>query len=247
MSRSVGIVVAAGSGSRMGTQVPKQFLEVCGLPAYLHSLLAFEESPVDGIVLVTGKDSCERCFREARAAGVRKLEKAVAGGAQRYDSVYAGLLACDCADGDIVLIHDGARLLVSPGLIRACIEAAEECGACAPAVPLADTVRYIDEEGRGADTPDRGRLRAMQTPQAFRYGIIRRAYDAFFADPEGRSGERVTDDVMIAQKYAGARSRLIPGEYANRKLTTAEDLDIVTCLLEKRRNRAAAAAPDTER
>lgn len=234
--KTAAIVLAAGHGRRMGTAVAKQFLELNGYPVIYYALRAFEECElVDRVVLVTGAESVGYCREEIVARyAFSKTAAVVAGGAERYDSVYQGLLALrgwfgeEREDG-IVLIHDGARPLVNAAIIGRTVQAAVSFGACAAAMPVKDTIKVADPAGFAAATPDRSTLWQMQTPQTFRYGLVLDAYGRMMADPEKKRG--VTDDAMVVETMTEYKVKLVEGSYENIKVTTPEDMRIAACLL----------------
>lgn len=214
MAQSVtAILVAAGASRRMGFDKLSYRLPG-GLSVLQTSLHAFERHPrVQEIVLVAGAnlDVCREL-----AAGCTKPCQAVPGGATRAESVRAGLAA---ASGEIVAIHDAARPFVSEAVITAAIEAAEQNGAAAPAVPVKDTIKVADGSGRVLRTPDRSTLFAVQTPQCFRRDLYHQALAAV----TGEKADLVTDDCSLFE-LAGLPVTLTPGDYANLKITTKEDL-----------------------
>lgn len=225
------IVLAAGQGRRMGTEVAKQFLELEGKPLLTYALEAFEASPVDEVILVTGQDQIAYCQDAiVKAFGLSKVTAVIHGGRERYHSVYEGLKAFRQGSApDYVLIHDGARPLVTEEVIRRAICGAAHYGACVSAVPVKDTIKVSDKEGFAAETPDRRRLWQVQTPQAFRFELIYQAYEKMLAAPEGQ--EKITDDAMVVETSLGERVKLIEGDYQNIKVTTPEDLPIAAALL----------------
>ena len=214
------VVLAAGAGKRMGGDVPKQFLMIGGRPMIAVTLEAFENcGAVDTVVLVTGAEHTEYCRKEiVEKYGLRKVRSVAAGGAERYDSVLAGLMAVP--DADYVLIHDGARPYVTEELIRRTAEGAVRYGACTAAVPAKDTIKLADEEGFIARTLPRKRTWIIQTPQAFSYELIVKAH----ALMREQGMEDVTDDAMCVEQSGLARVKLVEGSYANIKITTPEDL-----------------------
>ncbi len=232
MGEKIGaVVLAAGQGKRMGTEVAKQFLELEGKPLITYALEAFEASPVNEVILVTGRDQIAYCQDQiVKAFGFSKVAAVVCGGRERYHSVYEGLKAFRRGSApDYVLIHDGARPLVTDQTIRRTICGAVRYGACVSAVPVKDTIKVSDKEGFAAETPDRRRLWQVQTPQAFRYELVYQAYEKMLADPGGQ--ERITDDAMVVETFLGERVKLIDGDYQNIKVTTPEDLPIAAALL----------------
>lgn len=224
--RSVAIVLAAGSGKRMGSGVKKQFLPLCGKPVLYWTLQAFEESAVDSIVLVVGG---EADAENIRPFGFSKVERVVTGGVERYDSVYAGL--CAVPDADYVLIHDGARCLVTPEIIEGTLSDAVRYGSGVAAVPVKDTVRVFGADGFAGETPDRRTLYAMQTPQTFSFPRIKNAYEKLMKETPVSP---VTDDAMVLASECGERAHLSAGSYENLKITTPEDLVVADAILRKR-------------
>lgn len=247
MKKWAGIILAGGSGSRMGSATPKQFLELAGRPLLWHTLRAFSESPVEQLVLVVpgkkhgmeragrvsgvrpvemadaAESYVEHCRREYVGEwGFEKIAAVVEGGAERYDSVYAGLNALRGSGCEIVAIHDGARPLITAERITASCEAAEIYGACVLAVPVKDTIKRADEELCAAETLPRKQLWAVQTPQSFRYELCLSAYDRMMRDPALLRG--VTDDAMVLERCTDTRVKLVMGDYQNLKVTTPEDM-----------------------
>lgn len=236
MSRNVAIVLAAGQGKRMGGKIAKQFLEVGGKPLLYYSLRAMEESFMDEVVLVTGENDISFCMNEiVEKYGFKKVSHIVAGGAERYHSVYNGL--CAVGECDYVYIHDGARPFVDAGILERNREAVERFGACVTAVGVKDTIKIKDEEGFVAHTPARDSLCAVQTPQTFAFTFIKEAYERFFDRMEaGAVRIPVTDDAMVAEIYGGARVKLVEGSFENVKITTPEDLGTAEIILAGRGN-----------
>lgn len=224
-----GIVLAAGRGKRMGSETPKQYLMLGGYPVLYYSLKAFEDSVADGVILVTGAEEIDYCRTQiVELYGLNKVRAIVAGGAERFESVSRGLEACKrWGDCKYVLIHDGARPLVTPQIINDNIHCAAEYGACVTAVPSKDTVKLADADGFVAGTPERSNVWIIQTPQSFAYDIVRGAYD----EREKMNDTSVTDDAMVVERYAGRPVRLLMGDYRNIKLTTPEDLPVMEALL----------------
>ena len=189
MDEKIGaVVLAAGQGKRMHTSVAKQFLELKGRPLITYALSTFQKSPVHEIVLVTGPEYLDYCQKEiVEAYGFTKVKAVVAGGRERYHSVYEGLKALDRLGGaDSVLIHDGARPLVTEAIIRRSIDCVREFKACVAGMPVKDTIKICDADGFGAGTPDRSSLWQIQTPQAFSFPLILDA--AFYPGLRGRKG-----------------------------------------------------------
>lgn len=223
MNKTAAVVLAGGRGERIGGPVPKQYLELAGKPMLWHTLKAFEASVVDEVILVVPKGGVDYAREQyVEKYGFRKIAAVVEGGAERYDSVYAGLNALRDRGCRIVAIHDGARPLVTPELILQSVHTAEAHGACVIAVPVKDTIKLADAEGFAAETLPRNRLWAMQTPQTFRYDICIRAFDRMMEREGGREG--ITDDAMVIEKYSSIQVKFSMGDYRNIKVTTREDL-----------------------
>lgn len=225
------IVLAAGQGRRMESKVPKQYLQLGGREVLYYSLRAFEESQVDEIILVTGEDEIPWCREHiVRKYGFSKVKQIIPGGEERYDSVYAGLLAA--APCDYVLIHDGARPFVTGAIIERVLSGAAEYGSCTAGMPVKDTIKVVDEAGMAEDTPDRKSLWAIQTPQGFSYPVIFEAHERF---REGSYRVPVTDDTMLAEMFLRKRTKLMEGSYKNIKVTTPEDMELAEVFLGEER------------
>ena len=224
------IVLSAGVGSRMHSDIPKQYMELCGYPVIYYALRAFEERDVDSIVLVTAPEDVEYCREHiVEKYGFAKVRAVVGGGRERYLSVYEGLKA---AEADYVLIHDGARPLIDAESIRLCMETVAREKACVLATPVKDTIKVADARGYAAQTPDRSTLWAVQTPQCFERALLMRAYEQLFVQmKEGTLRVPITDDAMIVEQMTGQKVRLIRGKYTNIKITTPEDMDIAKLFL----------------
>ena len=214
------VLVAAGASTRMGFD--KLSFDLGGETVLHRSIRAFAQCPqVDEIVLVAGKN---RAFVEAQAADCKKPVQIVTGGATRAESAKNGVLA---ARGTLVAVHDAARPFVSAAVIEAALDAAKQCGAAAPAVPVKDTVKQaVRGDGktvpagcRVENTPDRSTLYAVQTPQCF----DRAQYLAALEELDAEKARLVTDDCSLFE-LTGRPVQLTQGDYANRKITTREDL-----------------------
>lgn len=221
------IVLAAGKGTRMNSKIQKQFLEVEGKPVIYYSLKCFQESPlIRDIILVTGEKSLSYCKEEiVKRFGFSKVKKVTAGGKERYDSVYAGLCACD--NTDYVLIHDGARPFVTEEILERTCFAVKETGACVVGMPAKDTIKISDRNKMVESTPAREKVWLVQTPQAFRYSLIKESYESIRC--KDMSG--ITDDAMIVEQESGVKVALVHGSYENLKITTPEDLIIAEAFL----------------
>ena len=222
------VVLAAGQGRRMESEIQKQYMEVKGKPLIFYALDAFEKSGVDEVVLVVGSGECETCRREiVERFGFSKVAHIVGGGKERYHSVYEGLKAAFGAD--YVLIHDGARPCVDERIIADAMAGAREYGACVVGMPVKDTIKIADENEFAKETPDRRGLWMIQTPQAFSYELIAGAYEKLFEDERNQVG--ITDDAMVVESMTARKVKLIRGSYENMKVTTPEDIAIAEALL----------------
>ena len=231
MGKVIAIVPAAGSGSRMGTAVKKQYLQLADKPVIMHTLAVLEQCPeIDGIVMVVAPGEvafCQEMIDQGNT--LSKIMAVVPGGSHRQTSVYNGLCALP-QDTELVLIHDGARPLIRPREIAEVIRVAREIGAAALAVPLKDTIKVVDERGIVMATPRRETLWAVQTPQVFRFSLIlqahRRALD---------TGMLATDDCALIEAL-GSPVQLVAGSYENLKKTTPEDLVLAEAFIKRRKN-----------
>ena len=221
------IVLAAGSGKRMNSQVHKQYLIIQDRPVLYYSLKAFEDSAVDEIVLVVGKGEEKFCRKEiVDKYGISKVKAIVEGGKERYHSVFEGLKPT--SDADYVLIHDGARPFVNQDIIRRCMQEVQKYQACVVGMPVKDTIKIADEEGYAKQTPDRKNVWMIQTPQTFSYALIYEAYEEMLKTED----TAITDDAMVLERIKGKKSKLIEGSYRNIKITTPEDLLIANVYLQ---------------
>ena len=223
------VVLAAGKGSRMKSQVHKQYLELLGHPLAVYCIAALEEK-VDEIVLVASPGEEEYCRQTlVEPYGFQKVKAIVPGGKERYHSVYAGLQ--ELSDCTHVLIQDSARPCLTDSIIEICIAGAREYGACVAAMPSKDTIKRVSEEGYAVETPDRRSLWIIQTPQAFSYPIVFGAYSRMMQEDDGSLP--VTDDAMVVEHWSENRVYMVEGAYENIKVTTPEDLDVAALYLKK--------------
>lgn len=232
--KTTAIVLAGGSGSRMKTKTKKQYLLVEGKPVLWYSLHVFEESAlVDEVILVCGAGEEVACREQfVEKFGFHKIKTIVAGGKERYHSVYAGLKAAD--DCDFVLIHDGARPFIDEAMLKRVQSCLLESPACVVGMPVKDTIKMSTEDGCVAQTLPRERLWTIQTPQAFSYLLIRDAYEKLLhMEEEGCLDVKITDDAMVAEQISQTPVRLIEGSYNNIKITTPEDLVFASAIVRK--------------
>ena len=209
--KKAAVILAAGSGRRMNTPVAKQFLDLMGIPVFLHSVRLFDKI-ADKIVLVTSPDAVEYC--QNLMEGVRA--------------------ASDC---DLIMIHDAARACVDMEVIERSIASARIHGSGVAAVPLKDTVKVADQNGMVLSTPDRSTLRIIQTPQTFKHDIICAAYDHLnhIIETKGiKAAGSITDDAMVVETFTNQKVYLSEGSYENIKLTTPEDMTAAHGILSAR-------------
>lgn len=218
--KCIAIVLAAGQGKRMGTTVQKQYLEIQGKPVLYYSLKVFEDSPIiDEIILVVGENQKEYCENEIiRKYNIKKVQRIVNGGAERYHSVWNGLQ--EIKDEGYVFIHDGARPFVNDTILENVYEGVKEYKACVVGMPVKDTIKVVDENGLAIETPDRSKLWLIQTPQVFDIALVQMAYDLLLQ----QENIKVTDDAMVVEQMLGKKVKLVQGSYENIKITTPEDL-----------------------
>ncbi|UCB48113.1 MAG: 2-C-methyl-D-erythritol 4-phosphate cytidylyltransferase [Deltaproteobacteria bacterium] len=231
--KTVAIIPAAGTGVRMENERPKQFLNVDGRPLLAVTLEKFQVcAAVDSIILVAPQGDVKYCRSQiVDRHHLTKVEKVVAGGERRQDSVRLGIEASG-GDYGLVLIHDGVRPLVTPDLIVRVIQAAQEHRAVITGLCAKETVKEIDENALVVRTYDRQKVWLVQTPQVFRYEDIlmahRRAVERGWAE--------VTDDALLIEK-AGIPVKVLEGTEGNIKVTTPQDLELVKFLLKRQKEK----------
>lgn len=210
------IIVAAGSGKRFASETPKQFLNIAGKPVIIHTLERFEACPeIAEVILVLAFAEIEAFKIIASNYNLAKLTRIVPGGKTRAESVLNGLLAAD-ARTEVIAVHDGARPLVSVQEISATIFKAKETGAACLVAPVTDTIKQISGD-KITDTLDRTNLRRALTPQAFRFEILRHAFE------DSDLSDEVTDECYLVEKL-GQTIAFVEGSPQNIKITYAEDL-----------------------
>ncbi len=227
------LVLAAGRGERFGQSVPKAFVSLAGRPLLWHALAGIAGAPViSRVVPVIARADRERWERwQPELAAIPKLAAPVEGGAERQDSVRAGLAAL-ASDVEWVAVHDAARPFVRPAAVARVVEAARACGAAILAVPVADTIKRV-QAGRVIETPPRPECWAAQTPQVFRVELLREALAKASA-----LGRVATDDSQLVE-WLGISVAVVEGDTDNWKLTRPEDLAAA-----EQRLKAASAAGD---
>jgi 2-C-methyl-D-erythritol 4-phosphate cytidylyltransferase len=222
------LIPAAGSGKRMGANRNKLLLQVRSKPLIAWTLLAAEAaSSMSWIGIVSQPPDWDDFKSIIADLKLKKTIALISGGATRQESVYNGLQALPTNAGQ-VLIHDGARCLVTPNLFDACSDAILHCSGLIAAVPVKDTIKVVDENGIITSTPDRKQLWAAQTPQGFDVNLLKQCH------AQGvRQGWEVTDDAALFEK-CGLEVRIVPGEETNLKITTPQDLAIAEFILSHR-------------
>ena len=223
--KKIALIVAAGNGSRMNNEIPKQFLLLKHKPILYYSIQAFLEAFDDiEIILVlpqefmaNGQEIVDGYFDNSRF-------RFCAGGRTRFHSVQNGLAMIDDADESIIMVHDGVRCLLTPGLIRRCYDAALEFGTAIPVLPCKDSVRIVEANNENSIV-DRNRLRLVQTPQAFHNKILLPAFKIDYKD-------QFTDEASVVEAF-GIKLNLIDGEEHNIKITAPLDLQLAEILLAK--------------
>lgn len=224
---NIAIIAAAGSGARMASERPKQFLQLAGIPIIIHTLKAFEQcDSIHEIIVVLPADASGEFLDAASKYGLRKVAKVVPGGATRAESVKRGLLAIRAATAEIVAVHDGVRPLVTSEDISRTVQAAAQHEAAILVSRATDTIKQVHNDSV-VQTLERGELRHALTPQCFRYELLRRAYERVdVADPS------LTDDSLLVEQL-GVKVAIVEGSSRNIKITTAEDMLIAESLLKE--------------
>lgn len=230
----IAVVLAAGSGKRMNSEVAKQYIKLFDKEILAYSLETIQQNKnIDSIIIVTREEDIEYCKRDiAEKYNISKVASVIKGGKERYDSVYQAL--CEIknkynGNNHIVMIHDGARPFITDEMIEESIDAANEFGACTVGVPAKDTIKIIDENGFSISTPDREKVYQIQTPQTFKFDILMSAHESFRKD----SNRKITDDTMLVEQYNGVSCKVVCGAYENIKVTTPEDLEVAESFAKK--------------
>lgn len=211
------VILSGGRGKRMGSSLSKQFILINEKPMLYYTIKKFRENKlIDEIILVLPKDEIEYCKKEVLEKYNIFVDKIVEGGRERQDSVFNGLNAID--NGDIVLIHDGARPFVTDKIIEDGIKGAKKFKAAAPGVMPKDTIKIKNKDNLSKETLNREKLVAVQTPQVFDYNLILECHKKI-----KENNIKVTDDTMVVETF-GNKVFLYEGSYTNIKITTPEDL-----------------------
>ncbi len=227
------IILSGGRGKRMGSSISKQYMMLNDRPILYYSLDSFEKSDVDEVVVVVGKNDKEYVKSEiVDKYNFKKVKIITEGGAERYNSVYNGLMAIDDQmnvniNNTYVLIHDGARPFISVEIINKTIYEVMKDNAVVVGVPVKDTIKIVNNLNDIVDTPDRSMLWQVQTPQAFLLPEIKAAYKKAIESER----KDLTDDSMVMETFGGHTVKMIMGDYNNIKITTPEDLIFGSAIL----------------
>jgi 2-C-methyl-D-erythritol 4-phosphate cytidylyltransferase len=223
---NIAIIAAAGTGSRMASDRPKQFLQLAGTPIIFHTLKPFELcDSIQEVIVVLPAEESAAFLAQAGKYGLRKLTRVVPGGATRADSVKRGLMAIRSATAEIVAVHDGVRPFVTVEEITETVAAARRDGAAILATPVTDTIKLVEGDAV-VKTVERRTLRHALTPQCFRYELLRRAYDQVDVDDPS-----LTDESALVERL-GQRVTIVDGSPRNIKITTPRDLVIAETFLQ---------------
>ncbi len=236
--KNIAIVLSAGRGSRMHSDIPKQYLDLCKRPVIAWSLQAFEDyEGVNEVILVCSEEDIDYCRTEiVERYGFRKVCSIISGGAERYLSVWEGLKEAarryqrtGVEDSSYIFIHDGARPMINGGILGRALEDVREHHACVVGMPVKDTIKVADEQEYAKMTPDRRFLWQVQTPQVFSFSLVYESYRKLIED----GITDVTDDAMVVERESSTRVKLTRGSYENIKITTPEDLEIARLFLSR--------------
>ena len=227
MSKRIALVLAAGVGSRMNNDTPKQFIPVNGKPLLIYSLSTFNNhEDINDIYIVTSEDNVDKVKAIVDEYNLNKVRDIIVGGKTRQESVYRGLLGIhNPSNDDIILIHDSARPNVTNEIIENNILVCENHNAVNTVLPVSDSL--VERDGK--TTIDRSNVLTVQTPQTFRYGLILEAHQKALKENITNAG----DDAVLVTNL-GVSVELVEGSKLNFKVTTSEDLEMLKALLERK-------------
>lgn len=228
------IIPAGGVGKRFGSNIPKQFIEIAGVPVLIHTLNIFDNiDEVDSIVVSVHSEWYTFTKDLLAKYNIKKVKELVVGGLERQDSVSNALHTKTAADSDIILVHDAVRPFCTPKLVRKIIDTVEETGAAIPAVKPKETIKEISYKGEVVKTIDRTKLSMVQTPQGYWYDILLNAFNsatkAAFVGPDSAS----------LVEFIGYKVTVVDGEDSNIKITTPFDFRIGEIIFEENKNKSA--------
>ncbi len=230
----IAIVPAAGIGKRFDPSRKKTFVELDGIPLVIHTFKRLQTDPlITDIIPVVREEDIERVFTMVREHGLTKIQKIAPGGNERQDSIYNALNLIEKTGDEFyrestVLVHDGARPVIPEGTVKRLLEGLNDADGSAPGLPAKDTLKKISEDSIIISTLDREHVRAIQTPQAFQFDVIKKAYDLAYKD-----GIYATDDAALVER-TGGKVRIIDGSPLNIKITTPEDLEMLEYFLARK-------------
>lgn len=230
--KNIAIVLAAGQGKRMKSDVHKQYLSVGDKPVLFYCLKTLEDSFMDEVLLVVGDGEEDYCRKEiVERYGFKKINKIIPGGKERYHSVWNGIK--EIGECGYLFIHDGARPFLDEASLKRALSGVKETGACVVGMPVKDTIKIADENGFSKETPRRDTVWMIQTPQVFAFDLIRRAYGKLIEEEDllKERGILITDDAMVVEYFTDTAVKLTEGSYRNIKITTPEDLRIAEAFL----------------
>ena len=233
--KTVAILLAAGQGKRMQSDVKKQYMLIQGKPVLYYSLKTLQDSFMDEIILVSSPG--EEAYLQTEFVeryGFSKVKKIVPGGKERYHSVAYGLNAIE--NCDYCFIHDGARPFLTKEILERTLLAVKEYQACVAAMPVKDTIKIADEEGFASETPKRDLVWMVQTPQVFSYPLIHRAYNQLLEQEDDllQKGIKITDDAMVVETFTKQKVKFVEGSYENIKITTPDDIPLAEMIQNNR-------------
>lgn len=226
---NIAIILAGGSGTRMGSDIPKQFIDIYGKPLIIHTIESFDANPnIDSIAIACKKEWQEDLRIWIRKYGINKVQWIVDGGDTRQESIYKSLMTIgkECGEDDIVVIHDSARPLISQRIINENIEGAKEFGAVDTVIPSADTIVKSIDENTIDSVPLRKELYLGQTPQSFKYSMILDAHNKAIEN----NNLEATDDCQLVLAL-NKNVHLVRGDKLNFKITTFEDLLLLKAVI----------------
>lgn len=230
--KTTAVVLAAGRGMRIQSDLQKLFLRLKDKPLLYYALKAFQDSFIDEIVLVAGAGEEEYCKEKiVERYGFTKVVNIVTGGEERYHSVAKGLEAID--GKGYVFIHDGARPFITEEILERAYDTVREYKACVVGMPVTDTIKIVNEDGFAIRTPNRASLWRIQTPQVFELDLAKQAFGQLLAKEREtkEQGIIITDDAMVVETFMKRSVKLVKGSYGNIKITTPEDLRIAEAFL----------------